>query len=41
MAVENKDQKYLLVVLGSKSKQARLQTVEQLMYNHIIDKASK
>jgi D-alanyl-D-alanine endopeptidase (penicillin-binding protein 7) len=41
MAVENKDQKYLLVVLGSKSKQARLQTVEQLMYNHIIDRASK
>ena len=41
MAVENKDQKYLLVVLGAKSKQSRLQTVEQLMYNHVIDKATK
>jgi D-alanyl-D-alanine endopeptidase (penicillin-binding protein 7) len=41
MSVENNDQKYLLVVLGSKSKQARLQTVEQLMYNYVIDKGTK
>jgi D-alanyl-D-alanine endopeptidase (penicillin-binding protein 7) len=41
MSVESKEQKYLLVVLGSKSKQARLQTVEQVMYNNVIDKGTK
>ena len=41
MAVENKDQKYLLVVLGSKTKQARLQAVERIMYNHVIDRETK
>lgn len=38
MAIENKGQKYLMVVLGSKSKPARLQTVEQTLYNYVISK---
>ncbi len=38
MAIENKGQTYLLVVLGSKSKPARLQTVEHTLYNYVISK---
>jgi D-alanyl-D-alanine endopeptidase (penicillin-binding protein 7) len=38
MAIENNGQKYLVVVLGSKTKTARLHLVEQNVYNHILVK---
>ena len=38
MAIENNGHKYLVVVLGSKTKTARLRTVEQNVYNHILVK---
>lgn len=37
LVVEQKSQRYAIVVLGSKTKQDRFRTVEQVMYNHVID----
>jgi D-alanyl-D-alanine endopeptidase (penicillin-binding protein 7) len=37
LVVEQKNQQYAIVVLGSRSKQDRFRTIEQVMYNHVID----
>lgn len=37
LVVEQKKQQYIIVVLGSPTKQDRMQTVEKIMYNHVID----
>lgn len=37
LVVEQKSQRYAIVVLGSRSKQDRFRTIEQVMYNHVID----
>ena len=37
LVVEQRRQQYAIVVLGAPSKQARIQTVEKIMYNHVID----
>jgi len=37
LVVEQKKQQYAIVVLGARSKQDRMQTVEKIMYNHVID----
>lgn len=37
LVVEQKNQRYAIVVLGSTSKQDRFRTIEQVMYNHVID----
>jgi D-alanyl-D-alanine endopeptidase (penicillin-binding protein 7) len=37
LLVEQKGQTFLIVVLGSKTKQQRLDKVKEIMYNHIID----
>ena len=34
---EHKKQEYIVVVLGSRNKQARLNTVKDIRYNHIVD----
>jgi len=41
MTVENKDQVYTLVILGSKNKKIRLAKVEELMYNNILEKEDR
>lgn len=37
LVVEQKRQQYIIVVLGSRTKQDRIRTVEKVMYNHVID----
>ena len=37
MVVEQNNQKYVVVVLGSKNKRERLETVMNIRYNHIVD----
>jgi D-alanyl-D-alanine carboxypeptidase len=37
LVVEQRKQRYSVIVLGSQSKQDRFRTVERVMYNHIID----
>lgn len=37
LVVEQQRQRYSIVVLGSRTKQDRFRTVEQVMYNHVID----
>lgn len=37
LVVEQKQQQYIIVVLGSRTKQDRIRTVEKIMYNHVID----
>jgi D-alanyl-D-alanine endopeptidase (penicillin-binding protein 7) len=37
MVVEQNQQKYVLVVLGSRNKRERLETVKDIRYNHIVD----
>lgn len=37
LVVEQQRQRYAIVVLGSRTKQDRFRTVEQVMYNHVID----
>ena len=37
LVVEQKRQQYIIVVLGSQTKQDRKRTVEKVMYNHVID----
>ena len=37
LLVEQKGQTFLIVVLGSKTKQQRLDKVKEIMYNHVID----
>jgi D-alanyl-D-alanine endopeptidase (penicillin-binding protein 7) len=37
LVVEQKKQQYAIVVLGARSKQDRIRTVEKIMYNHVID----
>jgi D-alanyl-D-alanine endopeptidase (penicillin-binding protein 7) len=39
MVVEHAGQKYIMVILGAKNKLDRLKTVEQIMYNHVINHA--
>jgi len=38
MMVEQKQKQYVVVVLGSKTKQQRTTTAQDLLYNHIVDK---
>lgn len=38
--VERAGQKYIMVILGAKTKLERLKTAEQIMYNHIINHAN-
>ena len=37
MVVEQNQQRYVVVVLGSRNKRERLQTVKNIRYNHIVD----
>jgi len=37
LVVEQRRQQYAIVVLGAKTKQDRIRTVEKVMYNHVID----
>lgn len=37
LVVDQKQQQYIIVVLGAKTKQDRIRTVEKVMYNHVID----
>lgn len=37
LVVEQQRQQYIIVVLGSRTKQDRIRTVEKVMYNHVID----
>lgn len=37
LVVDQKQQQYIIVVLGSQTKQDRIRTVEKVMYNHVID----
>ena len=37
LVVEQRKQRYIIVVLGSQTKQDRKRTVEKVMYNHVID----
>ena len=37
MVVEQHNQKYVVVVLGSRNKRERLETVKNIRYNHIVD----
>jgi D-alanyl-D-alanine endopeptidase (penicillin-binding protein 7) len=37
LVVEQKRQQYIIVVLGARTKQDRIRTVEKVMYNHVID----
>jgi D-alanyl-D-alanine endopeptidase (penicillin-binding protein 7) len=37
LVVEQKRQQYAIVVLGARTKQDRIRTVEKIMYNHVID----
>jgi len=37
MVVEQNSQKYVVVVLGSRNKRERLETVKNIRYNHIVD----
>ena len=37
LVVEHKKSQYVIIVLGAKTKQDRIQTVEKIMYNHVID----
>ena len=37
MVVEQNQQRYVIVVLGSRNKKERLETVKNIRYNHIID----
>ena len=37
MVVEQNNQKYVVVVLGSRNKRERLETVKNIRYNHIVD----
>jgi D-alanyl-D-alanine endopeptidase (penicillin-binding protein 7) len=37
MVVEQNNQKYVVVVLGSRNKHERLETVKNIRYNHIVD----
>jgi len=37
MVVEQSNQKYVVVVLGSRNKRERLETVKNIRYNHIVD----
>lgn len=37
LVVEQRRQQYAIVVLGAKTKQERIRTVEKVMYNHVID----
>ena len=37
LLVEQKNQTFVIVVLGSKTKQQRLDKVKEIMYNHVID----
>lgn len=37
LVVEQQRQQYIIVVLGSQTKQDRIRTVEKVMYNHVID----
>ena len=37
MVVEQNKQKYVVVVLGSRNKRERLETVKNIRYNHIVD----
>jgi len=37
MVVEHSNQKYVVVVLGSRNKRERLETVKNIRYNHIVD----
>jgi len=37
MVVEQNKQKYVVVVLGSRNKRERLETVKDIRYNHIVD----
>jgi len=37
LVVDQKQQQYIIVILGSRTKQDRERTVETIMYNHVID----
>lgn len=37
LVVDQRRQQYAIVVLGAKTKQERIRTVEKVMYNHVID----
>jgi D-alanyl-D-alanine carboxypeptidase len=37
MVVEQNKQQYVVVVLGSKNKKQRLDTVKDIRYNHVVD----
>ena len=37
LVVEQKKNQYVIIVLGAKTKQERIRTVEKIMYNHVID----
>lgn len=37
LVVDQKQQRHIIVVLGSKTKKDRIRTVEKVMYNHVID----
>jgi D-alanyl-D-alanine endopeptidase (penicillin-binding protein 7) len=37
LVVEQRRQQYAIVVLGARTKQDRIRTVEKVMYNHVID----
>ena len=37
MVVEQSNQKYVVIVLGSRNKRERLETVKNIRYNHIVD----
>ena len=37
LVVEQRKNQYVIVVLGAKTKQDRIRTVEKIMYNHVID----
>lgn len=37
LVVEQKTNQYVIIVLGAKTKQDRIKTVEKIMYNHVID----
>ena len=38
LVVDQRQQQYAIVVLGARTKQDRIRTVEKIMYNHVIDK---
>jgi D-alanyl-D-alanine carboxypeptidase len=37
MVVEQNRQQYIVIVLGSKNKKERLDTVKDIRYNHVLD----